>query len=265
MRLDLVHVVDDALYEDVVAAEHHPSDEAIRSYLEAEIKRAKQDIADCGGESKLEPRLKVLHGRPHECIVDYVEETKPDGLLVGGQGHGGVVERFLGRTAQRVIRHSPCSIYVTREAGAPRLPKSLLVAVDASPHSAHALSLADELARSVGATLDLITAIEAPFIPYLEAPVVASGIATDVEATIATNHEKILAFEKETLGAARSMSQSVVVGQPIRTIVTQAAADKASLIVVGSHGRSGVVRFLLGSVAEGVAGTSSVDVLVARN
>ncbi|AGB31360.1 UspA domain-containing protein [Natrinema pellirubrum DSM 15624] len=137
----------------------------------------------------------------------------------------------------------------------------VLVPYDGSPQATDALELTfDEFPD---ATVIALYVIEIPdgrwaqlLGPELQAPVSekAKEHAADVLET-ATE----LAAE-----SGRSLETNVVTGEPDDRIVAQAAAESVDLIVIGSHGKEGVSRVLLGSVAETVVRRSPVPVLVVR-
>lgn len=262
--LDLVNVVDESLYGDVIGAEHTPTDEAVRAYLEAEVGRARQELDELGVAPSLQPNLVVKRGRPYPTLIQYAEQKQAYGILIGGQGHGGVGERLLGRTAQRVVRHAAASVYVTRHFRDYARPRRILAAVDESDGARRALELAHRVATATEATFSTICVVETPYVPYLEVFAHEPEIEPYLEKAVGDGFERMVAFEREVLGDLHSTRQSVFTGRVVDSIEMFAQAQHVGTIVVGSHGRTGLPRFLLGSVAEGLATTSRVDVLVAR-
>jgi nucleotide-binding universal stress UspA family protein len=139
---------------------------------------------------------------------------------------------------------------------------TLLVATDMSEQSRAALDWAIGLARPLGARVVVLHAYALPLVGILDASLL-------VDATTATrlSNEAQAALDAEV---ARVSGRGVPVegqlreGDP-REVLPQAAAEaKASVLVVGSHGRRGLQRALLGSVAEAVTRTSPVPVIVVR-
>jgi nucleotide-binding universal stress UspA family protein len=266
VSIDVVHVVDEDLYRDVLGSEHVPDDAAVTSYVEAEIGRARQALEDLGieaGEGP-SPRIVVERGRPYQKLLEHAERQQALGIMLGGQGHGGVGERLLGRTAQRVVRHAPGSVYVTRHFRNHAAPRRTLVAVDGSEGSRRALEVARALAQRTGGAFSTIRVVEAPYVPYLEVFAHEPEIEPYLEKAVDQGYDELVAFEREVLGELHSTKQSVFSGRVVESIEMQAEAQNAGTIVIGSHGRSGLARFLLGSVAEGLVTSSRIDVLVAR-
>ena len=139
----------------------------------------------------------------------------------------------------------------------------VLVAYDFSDTSAEALEQASREAKTLGATLGLCHVMPLMY---------------EAEPFFSQYHQKALldmtAAEAETRQAIEERVKSLVAGQPVEVfvergvpyaeIIRRAEAWGADLVVVGSHGRSGIARVLLGSVAERVVRHAHVSVLVAR-
>lgn len=136
------------------------------------------------------------------------------------------------------------------------LPRTILVATDFSEHADHALAYAAELATRLDAKLHLIHAIHLPSVGMNEL-----GVAYDamvIESLTKTAQEGLDA----RVARHRIASARYEIGDP-RDIIDRAAAS-ADLIVMGTHGRRGLRRFLLGSVAEAVVRSAPCPVLTVR-
>lgn len=136
--------------------------------------------------------------------------------------------------------------------------QSILVPVDGSPPSLAALEHAIALAEDEGARIDLL---------HVEAPDEFSiGSTSPLQSSTRREHERAL---EAAAHRARDLLGSrcgtlVERGDPLRTIVTVASAGQYDLIVIGTHGRSGRLRAMLGSVAEGVVRMAPCPVLTVR-
>lgn len=140
--------------------------------------------------------------------------------------------------------------------------KKICCAVDFSEPSRRAMHDAAELARVIGAELTLLHV-------YVSPPVVATDmlVATrDLGALVAAEVEGSLdAWRGEAEGiAGAAVASHVVPGQPEDEIPRFAAAHHVDLLVLATHGRSGLRRLVLGSVAEAVARRAPCPVLVVR-
>ena len=264
VAVEVLHVVDDSLYEGLLAADRMPDDAAIQSYLAAEIERAKRELSDLGIEPSLEPTLRIVHGSPYERIIERLEQEGVHGVLLGGQGHGGAAERLIGRTAQRVIRHAPCPVYVTRHHRSYAAPRKIVAAVDGSEQSRGVLVAARDLAQRADGTFSLLSVVEPPFLPYLGPHSDTESVEPMLEAASKRMAEQLEQLESSVFDSPRASRRHVAVGRTADAIVAFAEAEQAGTVVVGSHGRTGLSRFLLGSIAEALASSSRVDVFVHR-
>jgi len=178
-------------------------------------------------------------------------------LVITGAGsrHRGII----GSTAERVVRHAPCAVLVV--GGEARPPARLLCAVDMSIPARNALNVAIELAAERGAELALVHAVsDRDRALVAEAALVAGG--ADARRTAEATMRRWVA---EIDPGVRSRTVvAAIEGRPADVVVETARDGQYDLIVVGSHGRTGIQRVLLGSVAEAVVRWADRPVLVVR-
>jgi len=146
-------------------------------------------------------------------------------------------------------------------------PKRILVATDFSTFSLAAAEAAVDLAVRYRARLTLVHVV--PLSTYVEYTSGHEGLrmtSAELEAAVQASARKLIAAEVERLQkvAAVEISSEPLRGPPAVEICRFAAENQFDLIVVGSHGRSGAARFLMGSVAEGVVRHATSSVLVIR-
>jgi len=138
-------------------------------------------------------------------------------------------------------------------------PTNILVPVDFSPCAEYALDYACELAAKLGARVHVVNAV-ADTLPEL-----AAAITDQMVAALHRNHAAMLAELVEPRRAVASFGEISVVEDTARdAIVNAARALHADLVVMGSHGRRGLSRVLIGSVAEDVVRRAPCPVLVVR-
>ena len=139
-------------------------------------------------------------------------------------------------------------------------PKLILVPTDFSAPAAHALRYAAALGARFEAHLLVIYAD--PFVPPVDFTISAAG-AFDLprERLIETAREQLQAFAETNVSASVPYDVSVVVGTPTDAIVAQVRESGANLIVMGTHGRTGLRRLLFGSVTESVMRVAPVPVI----
>ena len=144
----------------------------------------------------------------------------------------------------------------------PELPpiRSILVASDLSPASLPAAETAAVLAKACGAKLRMIHALPENFDPRLD--FLQEGIADKLQKD--TEKELRTLADRLPDGAETQVEVAVKPGNAIDVILREVKEAKADLLVVGTHGRTGLTHLALGSVAEHLASTAPADVLLVR-
>ncbi|MFB6128070.1 MAG: universal stress protein [Halolamina sp.] len=139
------------------------------------------------------------------------------------------------------------------------MSRTLLVGYDGSPRAASALSLAvSEWPEATVVLLTVVDPIEAGFST-------ATGVPTGAEEWYErARADAETALSEATAAYDRSFETRIEVGRPAATLVEVAEEDRFDHVILGSHGRTGLTRILLGSVAEAVVRKAPVPVTVAR-
>ena len=138
--------------------------------------------------------------------------------------------------------------------------RKILIAVDESAFAAHAADVGFELARSLGAEVALIHVVDVSAFASPEGGYPAGEIIALAE----QDGRRLLAGFRQRVSIQPLPHEFIQVGKPATEIVEAAKDWPADLIVIGSHGRRGVERLLLGSVAEAVMRHGACPVLVVR-
>lgn len=141
--------------------------------------------------------------------------------------------------------------------------KRILVATDGSSKSAMATKTAIELAKAIGAEVIALNIINE--VTVASAVSQLGSDRKDVEARLQAAGQKAVDGVK-SMGDAASVPVTTMVrqGAPAQMVVDVAAAEKVDLIVMGSHGKSGMSKLLIGSVVQKVLYWATVPVLVVR-
>ncbi|HKM80498.1 MAG TPA: universal stress protein [Candidatus Acidoferrum sp.] len=137
----------------------------------------------------------------------------------------------------------------------------ILIAVDESAVAAHAVGVGIELAKMLNAELAFIHVVDTSFshgAPKIEIPADHLIARAEQEARI------LLSAFRQRAGTSPAALEFLEIGKPAAKIVEGAKSWPADLIVIGSHGRGGLQRLLLGSVAESVVRHAFCPVLVVR-
>ncbi|HVH47733.1 MAG TPA: universal stress protein [Labilithrix sp.] len=205
----------------------------------------------------------VESGADYAELVSRAEAFRADLVVVASHGHTGMKRALLGGVSDKVVRYAHSSVLVVRpgdHAG------PVVAATDLSDASIPAIETASEEARSRGKELVVVHAIDTlPFVaggavgtPFgvfggYDAGTAAAVVTTARAALDAKLAEKNIAAKGESLE-----------GPATATIVRRAEELDASLLVVATHGRTGLRRALLGSVAESVVRHAPCSTLVVR-
>lgn len=181
---------------------------------------------------------------PYKFIIDEAERNSVEMVIMGRKGRTGLKRLMMGSVTARVIGYAPCKVLVVPEDAKIDL-QNIMVATDGSRYSEAAVREAISIAKRSSGILTIISVAKKK-----ENLSVASE-SVDVAKTLA---------EKEGV----RFEALVMQGEPYKTIVETADQKGIGLIVVGSHGRTGIERLLMGSVTERVIGYANCGVLVVK-
>jgi nucleotide-binding universal stress UspA family protein len=205
----------------------------------------------------------VEEGDVRERIIDSAAEWRADLIVVGSHGRTGLARFLLGSTAESVAHHAPCSVEIVRGEPEAKLMKVLL-AIDDSKFSEAAIRAVIEHIRPEPAEVCVLHVVE----PLLLIPEFGQA---DLE-NLKTAEDRLRRERKALVDRAQQLLLKAGIeaftvvreGDPRTGIIDQAAEWKANLVVLGSHGRKGMNRLLMGSVAEYVARHAFCSVWIAR-
>jgi nucleotide-binding universal stress UspA family protein len=233
-------------YADVdVVEQHRQHQEKVTSSLESMM--AQLALEDGG--------VKVLTGSPSHAIRDFAEDEAAAMIIVGRQGMGAVDRLIMGSVSQYLVRKAPCPVLVVGGEAATHGGGPALLATDDSSQ-AH---LAARLATSV---LSPDLALQAVTVSG-KAPVVGDDGLAELRAR-AEQGEGVEVDAHLKLDLNGRTAQSVVLyGQPAEALVDYASEVDAATIVMGTHGRGGLLRVVLGSVASDVLAKATCPVFIA--
>ena len=200
-------------------------------------------------------------------ILDYADANDIDLIVMGTHGRRGLGHLFLGSVAEEVVRLSKCPVFTVRETKEPKQIKAfqkILVPIDFSDHSKEALSYAKEIANTYGAQLQLFHVIEETIHPAFSLSGKSSifelvpGIAEDCRQRM----EQML---KETEGPVVNSEIIVKGGHAANDIIKFTKDNLTDLIVIATHGLTGIEHFLLGSVTEKVVRMAQCPVFALKS
>jgi len=194
-------------------------------------------------------------------ILESVAAYGCDLIVMGTHGRRAVSHLLMGSVTERVVRLSPVPVMTTRDDGGGSFPPGrILVGYDSSRDSVEALRFAGAWARSLDSKLVLIHVVEPLIYPEFYAYPTRNEFD---ERIIQHSHQALRLASSEHVPDIEVETQ-VVQGRTADSIVEFAASHDCDLVVLATHGLSGVAHALLGSVAERVVRTADVPVLTVR-
>ncbi|WP_323192575.1 universal stress protein [Halostella sp. PRR32] len=245
----------------VLDLEELPSevDTETRAELEARAESLLATIADRADDIGVSTATEVIEAtRPiHQAIVDYLDENGIDLVVMGTHGRTGFHELVLGSTTERTLRLSPVPVLTVHEGMALDSEfDTILVPTDGSEPAYAAADHGIELASRTDAALHVLHVVD------------LTGVWADVDATAVLDALEEAGqravddvVERASEADLESVEASVSSGTPASGIVDYADDHDVDLIVMGTHGRTGLDRYLLGSVAEKIVRVSDIPVL----
>ncbi len=230
----------------IAETERQGLEEALRAQIERLVVAA---------ETPLRVTTLLAEGPAHRLLVERAAALGAD-LIVVGSVETGRHNWTFGSTADRVVRQAPCPVLVYRP-GSSLLPHRVLVPVDLSPSSRQAIETALALLSPLEEvpTFELLFALD----PYDSAGLRQFSQDQLVRLAEAELQRMATVFESRR-GAI--VQRKVRVGAPATEILAEIEERHPDLVVIGTHGYSGLERLLLGSVAARVIRTAPGSVLV---
>ena len=205
---------------------------------------------------------------PGPALLNYAEEEDIDLIAMGTHGRRGARRVLLGSVAEEVVRRAQQPVLTVRgkEKGPTPAPGSMdriLVPVDFSDYSREALRHAHEWAALYGAQIDVLHVVVDDLHPafYVGGVTSVYDVEPDLDDKVKA---KLDAFVQEVLGSADGVMAHVRTGSA-PSAITEFVEEKAvDLVSLSTHGRTGMERFFLGSVAEKVVRHVSCPVLTVK-
>jgi nucleotide-binding universal stress UspA family protein len=221
--------------------------------------RMKQELRSTYAEIPIEVEYHVKEGDPAAEIVRTADAIRADLIVVGTHGRTGLSWVLAGSVACAVMQRAGCPVLAVHSSGQTRSAEgiaSILHPTDFSERSDAALRVARELARDLGVRLDLLHV--APFDVYIH------DMNVPVDLTASRSALEDLRRRVDGSDLKYPVECRLSQGDPAEQILRRAGELNPGMIVMGTHGRTGLGRLLFGNVAEYVLPRASCPVLVVR-
>jgi nucleotide-binding universal stress UspA family protein len=251
------HLIEDSSYDPLFRATTLGNDLAARQRVDAG--QLLQELAGRCREvgATCEPLL--IDDNPSDGLARAAEEVGADLLVLGSHGRSGLQRFLLGSVAERAVRLCRRDALIARGPAGDSTGgyRRVVVGTDFSGHAASALEAALAVATP-DAEIEVVHCWQTPLLP---AGLPIAPLRADIEKNIAEAGARLVARFPDT---GRRIKFTAIEASPGDGLTRRAAELEADLVAVGSHGRRGVKRFLLGSIAELTIRHSPCSILVAR-
>jgi nucleotide-binding universal stress UspA family protein len=232
----------------------------LESQSSADLREALIDrMVSATGRAKDQFTVAVDDDEPYASIVKRAESWDADLVVVGYRGASGLSRVWLGGVAEKVARLAHCPVLVVRPKPGTR---RIVAGTDFSDPALPAIRAAYDEAERVGGKVILTHCLEMPLLlpdaAGLTGAEVSAGVLDEIEAEATRRLEA--AMTESPVPAEFRLTRE----RPSTALVRLADAIAADLVVVGTRGRTGISRVLLGSVAEAVVRSATCSVLVVR-
>lgn len=237
--------------------------------LEAELQRTAGDDVNRARDRLQGPgrevTVEVLRGRPATAIVEAAKTFRADLIVVGSRGHGTIETMLLGSVSAEIVDHATVPVLVARGPSADRV----VLAWDGSTGARAAADLLRSWPIFAGSQVRVVSVadVRMPWWAGMPGPETPELLPLYFDAANAArrSHDALASGMTAELRAAGLDAQADHrEGDPAAEIITAAQSTEADLIVLGTHGRTGLARLLLGSVARNVLQHAHCSVLIAR-
>lgn len=249
-ELTLVNVVDDDQPQSIIDIERREADKFMNEQIAslAELRGAR-----C--------RALTTTGEAFDGILRTAKEIACDLIVMGSHRKQVLRDVFIGTTIERVIRTGSFPVLMVNKPADFRYNR-IVAAVDLSDASARAVKAANALHLLDGPDVTLLHAFLAPAQGKLYA---ANASREQIDAYVADERTQaggeLAAFLVRHSIDIGGLRRRLTKGEPYEVIERLVAEEEPDLIVVGTHGRSAVVKILIGSVAEQILRRLDVDIL----
>ena len=238
--------------------------EPIRDEVSRNLDELTANVRRCGVQAM---SLHAL-GIASEQLIEAARKEAVDLVIVGTQGRTGLEHILLGSTAERVVKGAPCPVMTVRSSttipshDTPITIKRILAPIDFSDCSLDALEYTIQIAKRFEASVTILHMLE------------WVSVGLDFSATEVAEGGRVRRERESRVGEladlirAQGLTAEAVIrggGAPADVVLELAGERGADLIVMGTHGRRGLSRLLIGSVAEGVLRQAACPVITVKS
>lgn len=266
----------DSILRVVAALEHGPAlfgvpwmavtpveSEDVEAAMAVDLEKALAEAEACLVTPDRQVEHQLLRGRPADAVIDDAHRFGPDLIVVGSRGHGTLESMVLGSTSAEIVDHAPCPVLVARRTTV----RHILFAEDGSDGARAAREVLTSWSIWGGhaATALSVSDVPLPWDSGIAPGMYGAMLETYADARDETTrlHWEMAREAADALTAAGLACQPEArEGDAASQLIRTADELRADLIVVGTRGRTGLARLILGSVARNVVLHAHCSVLV---
>jgi nucleotide-binding universal stress UspA family protein len=262
----LLHVIEDKISYSI--EDHGQTLQSIRRIethlVSAAHKRLKKQIDKFPAAKGVEVVSELAKGVPSEEILRAQKEKGVDLIVLSSLGTTGLAKYFIGSVARNVLKGSACTVLLTKQEML--RPSKILVPTDFSDYSDKALKQALDIAKQYDANVFLLHVIPKEVNRCVADVCLGDDVIRDIENQITTRAQEDLQRQVSKFPQSTEVSVTSEIGKgtPYDAILQVAEEKGIDLIVIASLGRSGIARFLIGSVARNVLKGAKCPVLLTK-
>jgi nucleotide-binding universal stress UspA family protein len=209
----------------------------------------------------------LVIGRTADVIVEQAERSKADLIVVGSRGRRAIKSALLGSVSAEVVDRAPCPVLVARG----RALQRAILAEDGSVTAAAVARLVATTPALSDLDVRVVSVVDAPF----PSAIAGGDHAMAAYSAIQAYYDSLPGLREATAKVARERAEALTSagikathevreGDAAAQLIAAAVDTRADCIVIGSHGRTGVARIFLGSVARAVLFNAPCSVLIVR-
>ncbi|MFC1837861.1 universal stress protein [Thermodesulfobacteriota bacterium] len=226
----------------------------IKETIEGPGRKLLQEAQEIADQEDVHILTNMAQGEPYDKIIHVADDENCDLIVMGRRGQHHLERELVGSVTARVIGHTRKDVLVVPE-GTSLTRKNILLATDGSPSCEAAVERAIALAKGQSANLTIISVVYSndeylALAPHLVAELIGKA------------KEKLTIIKQKGTEAGVETTTIIKEGEAFEAINNQAKDNAIDLIVMGSHGRTGLHRMLMGSVTERTIGYATCPVLV---
>ena len=213
----------------------------------------------------------IAYGNVADEIIKFADNNKIDLIILSTHGHSGIKRWALGSIALKVLHGTciPVLLIKSRVTKSAKVEfKKILLPLDGSSFSEASIPYAKELAKGTGVEIVLLRVSEPPVLPADRSPAIKPGweeYRDMLMAEIQRQAEKYLEGIRANLGKSGIKARSqATLGKAAESILQVAQKEDINLIAMTTHGRTGISRWVYGSVASRITEESLQPVMLIR-